>query len=64
MFDTAIEAQKRTSYNTLRNKIVCAVNLTSDAGPVLRTSDHHYTWWPLRDYNIIAQCMEPQHESA
>ena len=58
LFDTAMEARKRTSYNTLRNKVVCAVNVTPEAGPVLRTSPHHYTWWPLRSYDIIAQCTE------
>ena len=64
LFDTVMEAQKRTSYNTLRNKIVCAVNLTPEAGPVLQTSNHHYTWWALRDYDVIAQCTEPRYESA
>ena len=58
LFDTAMEARMRTSYNTLRGKIVRAVNLTPEAGPVLQTSAHHYTWWPLRDYDIIAQRME------
>ena len=58
LFDTAMEARKRTSYNTLRNKIVCAVNVTPEAGPVQQTSAHHYTWWPLRDFDIIVQCIE------
>ena len=58
LFDTAMEARKRTSYNTLRNKIVCAVNVTPEAGPMLRTSTHHYTWWPLQGYDIMAQCVE------
>ena len=53
-----MEARKRTSYNTLRDKIVCAVNITPEAGPVLQTSTHHYTWWPLQSYDVIARCME------
>ena len=59
LFSSADEAHKRTSYPTLRRKLVCAVRLTPDAGPLLMTSRHHYTWWPLRDYDIIAHCAEP-----
>lgn len=58
VFATADAAQQRTSYPTLRRKIVCAVQITSDAGPLLLTSRQHYTWWPLRDYDIIAHCAE------
>ena len=64
LFDTAMEARKRTSYNTLRDKIVCAVNVTPEAGPLLMTSAHHYTWWPFREYDVIAQCVEVPHEDA
>ena len=64
LFDTAAEAQKRTSYTTLRGKIVCAVNITPDAGPLLMTARHHYTWWPLQDYDIIAGCAEVPDENA
>ena len=59
LFTSADEAIKRTSYPTLRGKVVCAVWLTPDAGPLLMTARHHYTWWPLRDYDIITHCAEP-----
>lgn len=58
LFTTADEARKRTSYPTLRCKLVCAIQLTPDAGPLLMTSGYHCTWWPLRDYDIIAHCAE------
>ena len=64
LFDTVAEAQKRTSYITLSDKIVCAVNVTPDAGPLLITSRHHHTWWPLQVYDIIAQCAEVPYGNA
>ena len=57
LFDTAAAAQRRTSYLTLRDKIVCAINVTPDAGPLLMTGRHHYTWWPLDGYDILAHAQ-------
>ena len=58
VFDTPVEAQRRTSYRNLRDKVVCEVNITPQSGPLLMTSSHHYTWWPLSYYDILAQCSE------
>ena len=56
LFDTAEAAQKRTKYPDQSHKIVCEVNVTPQCGPIKQGTSHHYTWWPLRDCNILALC--------
>ena len=58
VFDTAEEAEKRRSYNTLRDKVVCEVIIPPDSGFILKTGTHHYTWWPWRSYDILASFEE------
>ena len=34
---------------------VCEVNITLTSGPIEQTNNVHYTWWPLRDCDILNQ---------
>lgn len=42
----------------LRGTQVCRVTLDRGAGRIEKTgSPAHYTWWPLADYDILANCV-------
>ena len=52
-----VALQKAKGRNMYRTQ-VCEVNLTQESGPVMQTSSTHFTWWPLKDCNILALCSE------
>ena len=49
--------QKATRLRMSRTE-VCEVQLTLESGPIKQTSSVHFTWWPLRDCNILTLCSE------
>ena len=42
-----------------RGKAICQVTLERGAGFIKQTGQnrHHYTWWPLSDFDIPAHCQ-------
>ena len=49
--------KRRREQRNLRRMLVCRVVLDKGAGRILKTgSEAHYTWWPLADYDILANC--------
>lgn len=37
--------------------LCCEITLSRGAGPILETQHgSHYTWWPLADFDILANC--------
>lgn len=51
-------ARQKAAKKRMSRRDVCVVNLTPDSGPVKQTSNVHFTWWPLKDCNILALCSE------
>ena len=49
----ALQKAKRQGMSCTQ---VCEVNLTPESGPIKQTSNIHFTWWPLKDCNILALC--------
>ena len=51
-------AKSRERYSNLKGTLICKVVLVEGAGRIKRTGSRtHYTWWPLADYDIIANCQ-------
>ncbi len=41
----------------LRGRHICRVGLAEGAGRIQKTgASSHHTWWPFRDYDILARC--------
>ena len=41
----------------MRGRLVCQVQLARGAGFIMQTGRrNHYTWWPLADFDILANC--------
>ena len=42
----------------MRGKKLCTVILDRGAGRIMQTGKdpHHSTWWPLANYDILANC--------
>ena len=57
LFDTAEAARTRTRLREHSQKIVCAVRVTPQCGPIKQGTSHHHTWWPLRNCKILALCQ-------
>ncbi len=54
--DFAVAAALAAS-GRLKETEVCGVALGPGAGRILPTGRHsHHTWWPLADYDILANC--------
>ena len=51
-------ANKRRRGRNLKGTLICEVSLDKGAGRILQPNPKsaHCTWWPLADYNIIANC--------
>ena len=43
---------------TMRGRMLYQVRLDNDAGRIMQTGEDpdHTTWWPLADYDILANC--------
>ena len=42
---------------TLRGRLICRLRLRLGAGKIQQTGrPSHHTWWPLADYDVLAQC--------
>ena len=52
------DATKTLQLARFRGCLVCEVQLRSGAGYIKQTGNNasHHTWWPLAEYNILAQC--------
>ena len=57
--DDITEARALLNARKFRGGIVCQVNLDYGAGYIQHTGrPSHFTWWPLADYDIPANCSE------
>ncbi len=57
VFDNLRVAARWSNSRNLRGTQVCRVTLTQGPGRILKTgSPAHYTWWPLADFDILANC--------
>ena len=53
--DSAMELM---GFRTMRGGMLCQVQLDHGAGRIMPTGeDHHSTWWPFADYDILANCF-------
>lgn len=58
VFSTPRDAEKLLEARYWRGASVCRVELGPGAGSILQTGENsdHYTWWPLADFDILANC--------
>ena len=50
--------RRRRRRRNLRGLLICEVVLSRGAGRILKSgSEAHYTWWPLAEYDILANCQ-------
>ena len=50
-------AEERLKRRNMRGKMVCEVALDRGSGRIQKTGgSHHYTWWPLADFDILSNC--------
>ena len=41
----------------MRGRLICRVQLSRGAGFIMQMGQrNHYTWWPLADFDILANC--------
>ena len=51
-------AEELSTRGSLQGRAVCRVVLALGAGRILPTGGRsHHTWWPLADYDILANCQ-------
>ena len=51
-------AERLSTRGSLQGMAVCQVTLNPGAGSILITGGRsHHTWWPLADYDILANCQ-------
>ena len=51
-------AEHLSTSGNLQGTAVCQVTLTPGAGRIQPTGRRsHYTWWPLANYDILANCQ-------
>ena len=51
-------AEQLSKSGTLQRTAICRVTLTTGAGRIQPTGRRsHHTWWPLDDYDILANCQ-------
>ena len=56
--DDIRESQLLLNLRSFRGCTICQVNLNRGAGYIQRTGRRsHFTWWPLADYDIRANCL-------
>ena len=56
--DLEIVNRRRRGRRNLRGMLICEVVLDRGAGRILQPNPNssHCTWWPLADYDILANC--------
>ena len=58
----SVHTERRDSENALklpnlRGRLICRLRLGLGAGTIQQTGrPSHHTWWPLADYDVLAQC--------
>ena len=58
VFASLHAAEFVSARGRLRGMAVCRVILNPGAGSILLTGRYsHHTWWPLADYDILANCQ-------
>ena len=51
------DSQWALKLPNLRGRLICRVDLDTGAGRIQKTSRRsHHTWWPLADFDILANC--------
>ena len=51
------DSEKALKLPKLRGRLICRLRLGLGAGKIQQTGrPSHHTWWPLADYNALAQC--------
>ena len=58
VFSTIPASKNVLKLQNFRDWKVCCVTLNVGAGNIQQTgrNHEHYTWWPLEDYEILANC--------
>ena len=50
--------KNRQRFANLAETLICEVVLVEGAGRIKRTGSRtHFTWWPLAEYDILANCQ-------
>ena len=51
-------ARELLELRAMRGRMLCQVQLDRGAGSIMQTGEDpaHSTWWPLADYDILANC--------
>ena len=58
VFVDRLVAERIAKKPNLIGTAICQVVLTTGAGRIKQTSGRsHYTWWPYKDYDILANCQ-------
>ena len=52
------DAVALTHLPRMRGRLLCKVQLDSGSGRIMQTGEwpHHSTWWPLAEFDILANC--------
>ena len=51
------DSEKALRLPKLRGRLICRLRLRLGAGTIQQTGrPSHHTWWPLADYDVLAQC--------
>jgi len=54
------DSERALKLPALRGRFICLVHLRAGAGRIQQTGrPSHHTWWPLAEFNILANC-EPE----
>ncbi len=58
VFSGSSDALRRTKSGKLKGAMLCEVTLDRGSGRIRRTGSRsgHQTWWPLADFDILANC--------
>lgn len=58
VFASLEAAEGRSTRGSLKGRAICRVVLGPGAGRIQPTGRRsHHTWWPLADYDILANCQ-------
>ena len=51
------DSERALKLPTLRGRLICRLRLDTGAGRIQQTGrPSHHTWWPLAEFNILANC--------
>lgn len=58
VFENRQDAERQLELKSWHGARLCRVDLVPGAGRILKTyRNSHYTWWPLADFDILANCQ-------